>query len=68
MSSIEEQKERPYWSDQIIEEIWRMREEHAKSFNYDTKAMFEELYAYQKELAKQGVQFVDKPLKKFCDN
>ena len=27
------------WNDEILEEIYRIREEHAKSFNYDLKAI-----------------------------
>jgi hypothetical protein len=68
MSVVEEKKQKPYWSDPIMEEIYQMREEHAKSFNYDTQAMFEELYIYQKKLAKQGIQFVNKPLKKLGED
>jgi len=37
MTVTQNEKERPYWSDPIIEEIWQMREEHAKQFNYDLK-------------------------------
>jgi hypothetical protein len=28
------------WQDEILDEIHRVREEHAKSFNYDLDAMF----------------------------
>ncbi len=28
------------WEDEILEELHRIREEHAKSFNYDFKAIF----------------------------
>ena len=30
------------WEDEILEELHRIREEHAKSFNYDFKAIFAE--------------------------
>ncbi|BAU14467.1 hypothetical protein LEP3755_50140 [Leptolyngbya sp. NIES-3755] len=30
------------WEDEIIDELHRIREEHAKSFNYDLDAMFED--------------------------
>lgn len=28
------------WEDPVLEELHRIREEHAKSFNYDFKAIF----------------------------
>jgi hypothetical protein len=28
------------WEDEILEELHKIREEHAKSFNYDFKAIF----------------------------
>jgi len=28
------------WEDEILEELHQIREEHAKSFNYDFKAIF----------------------------
>jgi len=31
------------WKDPIIEELHKIREEHAKKFNYDLKAIFEDL-------------------------
>ncbi|MGK7904666.1 MAG: hypothetical protein AB4352_25325 [Hormoscilla sp.] len=31
------------WQDEILEEIYRIREEYAKSFNYDFDAMFADL-------------------------
>ncbi len=30
------------WEDEILEEIHRIREEHAKAFNYDIKAICED--------------------------
>ncbi len=30
-------------SDHILEELWRIREEHAKQFNYDLDALWEDL-------------------------
>lgn len=43
------------WQDEILEEIHKIREEHAKSFNYDLKAMFAE---WQKKQAVSGRQVV----------
>jgi hypothetical protein len=39
------------WQDEIVEEIHRIREEYAKSFNYDLDAMFVDL---QKKQAESG--------------
>ncbi|HAZ43380.1 MAG TPA: hypothetical protein DDW76_19400 [Cyanobacteria bacterium UBA11369] len=39
------------WKDEILEEIHRIREEHAKSFNYDLDAMFAD---WQKKQAASG--------------
>ncbi len=43
------------WEDEILEEIHRIREEHAKSFNYDLKAICEH---WQKKQVQSGRQFV----------
>ena len=34
-------------SDHILEELWRIREEHAKQFNYDLDAMWERSHTRQ---------------------
>jgi len=44
------------WKDEIVEEIHRIRDEYAKSFNYDLKAIFEDLRKKQDE---SGHKFVD---------
>jgi len=44
------------WQDEILEEIYRIREEHAKSFNYDFDAMFADL---QRREAASGRQVVN---------
>jgi len=44
------------WKDKIVEEIHRIRDEYAKSFNYDLKAIFEDLRKKQDE---SGYKFVD---------
>ncbi|MDR2704937.1 MAG: hypothetical protein LBC02_04080 [Planctomycetaceae bacterium] len=36
-------KKRDFWSNPIIEELWKIREDHAKQFNYDFDAMFDDL-------------------------
>ena len=43
------------WQDEILEEIHLHRSEHAKSFNYDLKAMFAD---WQKKQAASGRQVV----------
>lgn len=43
------------WQDEILEEIHQIREEHAKSFNYDLNAMFAD---WQKKQAASGRQVV----------
>jgi len=47
------------WQDEIVEEIHRIREEHAKSFNYDLDAIFADL---QKKQAESGREIVSKHL------
>ncbi len=36
------------WKDPIIEELYQIRQEYAKEFNYDLKAMFEDLKAKER--------------------
>jgi len=43
------------WQDEILEEIYQIREEHAKSFNYDFKAIFAD---WQKKQAASGRELV----------
>jgi hypothetical protein len=40
---------------EILEEIYQMREEHAKSFNYDIKAICADLRKRQSESGKKYV-------------
>jgi hypothetical protein len=47
--------------DEILDEIHRIREEHAKSFNYDLDAMFED---WQKRQSEGGRQVVSLPSKR----
>ncbi len=48
------------WQDEILDEIHKFREEHAKSFNYDLDAMFVD---WQKRQAESGRQLVSLPQK-----
>ncbi len=43
------------WQDDILEEIHRIREEHAKSFNYNFKEIFAD---WQKKQAINGRELV----------
>ncbi len=43
------------WEDEILEELHRIREEHAQSFNYDFKAIFAD---WQKRQAASGRDLV----------
>jgi hypothetical protein len=48
------------WRDEILEEIYRIREEHAKAFNYDLEAICDDL---QQRQAASGRKMISKPLK-----
>ena len=49
------------YKDPIVEEIHKYKEEYAKSFNYDLKALFEDL---RKKQIASGRKFVKLPIKK----
>jgi hypothetical protein len=48
------------WKDEIVEEIHQIREEYAKSFNYDLDSMFADL---RKKQAESGREVVSLPRK-----
>ena len=48
------------WQDEILDEIHKIREEHAKSFNYDLDAMFAD---WQKRESEGGREVVSLPPK-----
>jgi hypothetical protein len=48
------------WKDEVLEEIYRIREEHAKTFNYDLQAICDDLRQKQ---AASGRQIISTPLK-----
>lgn len=48
------------WKDEVLEEIYRIREEHAKAFNYDLKAICDDLRQSQ---AASGRRIISTPLK-----
>ena len=43
------------WEDEILEELHRIREEHAKSFDYDFKAIYAD---WQRRQAASGKKLV----------
>jgi hypothetical protein len=48
------------WRDEVLEEIYRIREEHAKRFNYNLKAICDNLRQKQ---AASGRRIISVPLK-----
>jgi hypothetical protein len=50
------------WKDEIVEEIHRIREEYAKSFNYDLDAIFEDLRKKQAQSGREVVNLSHKPV------
>jgi hypothetical protein len=53
------------WEDEILEELHRIREEHAKSFNYDFKAIFAD---WQKKQAESGRELVSLQPKRWSNH
>jgi hypothetical protein len=49
------------WKDEIVEEIHRIREEYARSFNYDLNAIFADLRKKQEESGREVVTLSRKP-------
>ena len=49
------------WKDEILEEIHKKREEHAKSFNYDLQAICDDLRRRQ---VASGRRIISQPLKR----
>ena len=49
------------WTDGIVEEIHRIRDEYAKSFNYDLDAIFADLRKKQAESGREVVNLSRKP-------
>ncbi|MBW4471131.1 MAG: hypothetical protein KME45_12110 [Stenomitos rutilans HA7619-LM2] len=48
------------WTDEIVEEIHQIREEYAKSFNYDLDAIFADLREKQAESGREVVNLSPK--------
>ncbi len=49
------------WRDPIVEEIHKIREEHARKFNFDLKAIYNDLKQQEK---KSGIQTVSLAVKR----
>jgi hypothetical protein len=49
------------WKDEIVEEIHRIREEYAKSFNYDLNAIFADLRKKEAASDRKVVTLSRKP-------
>jgi hypothetical protein len=47
--------------DEILDEVWRIRDEYARSFNYDLDAIFSDL---KRREAQSGREHVKLPAKK----
>ena len=47
-------------SDPIVEEVRKAREEYARSFNYNLKAMFDDLQRRQRESGRTTVSYPPK--------
>jgi hypothetical protein len=48
------------WQDEILDEIHKIREEHAKAFNYDLDAMFADWQRRQSEGRREVVSLPPK--------
>jgi hypothetical protein len=49
--------------DEIVDQVRKLREQHAARFNYDLKAMVADARKRQKNSGHQVVSFVSKPQK-----
>jgi len=45
------------WKDPIVEEVRKIREEHAKQFNYDLRAIVGNLRRQQEQSGRKYVRF-----------
>lgn len=48
------------WKDEIVEEVRKIRDAHAKKYNYDTDAIYEALKKAEKQSGREFVQPPDK--------
>ncbi len=52
----------PLCSDPIIEEVWRIRESHARDYNYDIGAMAEHIHEKSRWFAGERITLAPRPL------
>ena len=45
------------WKDPIVEEVRKIRQKHAKRFNYDLRAIVEDLRKQQEQSGRTHVRF-----------
>ncbi|VFN02751.1 MAG: hypothetical protein BECKG1743D_GA0114223_107463 [Candidatus Kentron sp. G] len=50
------------WKDPIIEEIHKIRDEHAARFNYDPVAIYNDLKRLERESGRETVMFAPRRL------
>ncbi|MEO5333256.1 MAG: hypothetical protein H7839_14670 [Magnetococcus sp. YQC-5] len=53
------------WEDPIVEEIRKIREEHAARFNYDLDAIYKDLKRLEEESGRKMVSLQSKPIQEF---
>jgi len=44
-------------NESVLDEIRRIRDEHAKEFNYDLDAIFADVKRHEREMKKEGWKF-----------
>lgn len=57
-------EKRETWVDPSVAEVRAIREAHAKKFNYDVDAIFEDLKRSEEEHRKMGFEYVNFPPKR----
>ena len=45
------------WKDPIVEEVRRIRQEHAKQFHYDLRAIVDDIRKHQEQTGRKYVRF-----------
>jgi len=51
------------WQDPIVEEVRKTREAHAQKFNYDLKAIFQDIKKREKESGNNFITFCPEKVK-----
>jgi len=52
------------WEDPIVAEVRAVREAHARKFNYDLDAIFNDIVQRQKQGEASGIKYVSRPRKR----